>query len=368
MSVASLQNGYLDKVWEIKTLGKHRDEEARKLLERASQDVVPIMRKRRWKVLLLSEFSPQNPSLLGLNIGGGREIRIRLRRHNNDNSFFSYEHVLGTMLHELTHNQCGPHDAKFYKLLDEITKECEDLLAGSFSANGRRMGDSHGPTSQKGRRDAAAMAAEKRAQMNRIMPSGGRRLGGDKEISNALSPIQAAAMAAERRLRDDLWCGGERQREATSTSGERQKAVEKGREQVGYAGGVSGRGGVEEIRKNGNTSSVRYVETRVGSEGGHETRGTGGLSVESSWVCQVCTLENKATFMVCQVCETKRPILEPTVTRNVDMQPNPKKIRMWNCKFCTLDNSESKDRCMACEQWRFSFGASSSTMTPYVGT
>lgn len=29
--------------------------------------------------------------------------------------------VLGTMLHELCHNEHGPHNAAFYKLLDEIT-------------------------------------------------------------------------------------------------------------------------------------------------------------------------------------------------------------------------------------------------------
>lgn len=66
--------------------------------------------------------SPQNPSLLGLNIDGGREIRIRLRRHRSDPQLFAYEETLGTMLHELTHIQCGPHDAAFYKLLDELKK------------------------------------------------------------------------------------------------------------------------------------------------------------------------------------------------------------------------------------------------------
>ena len=35
--------------------------------------------------------------------------------------FLPYESVLGTMLHELCHNVYGPHDAKFYKLLDTIT-------------------------------------------------------------------------------------------------------------------------------------------------------------------------------------------------------------------------------------------------------
>lgn len=66
--------------------------------------------------------SPRNPSLLGLNIGAGQEIRIRLRKPGRESEFLPYEALVGTMLHELTHNEHGPHDAKFYKLLDEITK------------------------------------------------------------------------------------------------------------------------------------------------------------------------------------------------------------------------------------------------------
>lgn len=73
-------------------------------------------------VLMGRICSPSNPGLLGLNIDGGREVRIRLRHYGRDWDFYPYESVLGTLLHELTHNECGPHDAKFYKLLDEITK------------------------------------------------------------------------------------------------------------------------------------------------------------------------------------------------------------------------------------------------------
>ena len=62
----------------------------------------------------------------GLNINGGggktSQIKIRLRPHGSDNVFLPYESLLGTMLHELVHNVRGPHDAFFYKLLDEITE------------------------------------------------------------------------------------------------------------------------------------------------------------------------------------------------------------------------------------------------------
>lgn len=147
----------LNKVWEIKPLVKIGEDEARKILEQVANQVQPIMRKRHWKVRILSEFwysssfalimislqrpvlyigwnnelyllfvlwycSPPNPSLMGLNIGGGAEIKLRLRRQNNEWAFFPYQQILDTMLHELCHNEVGPHNADFYKLLDEIRK------------------------------------------------------------------------------------------------------------------------------------------------------------------------------------------------------------------------------------------------------
>ena len=44
----------------------------------------------------LSEFRPRNPCLLGINISVGnvcQDIKIRLRRASDVNSFYSFEHV-----------------------------------------------------------------------------------------------------------------------------------------------------------------------------------------------------------------------------------------------------------------------------------
>jgi hypothetical protein len=72
---------------------------------------------------------PRNPRLLGLNVGAGVEVKLRLRRAGRDHDFIPYEEVLDTMLHELCHNQHGPHDAQFYKLWDELRK-VRGLLLG----------------------------------------------------------------------------------------------------------------------------------------------------------------------------------------------------------------------------------------------
>lgn len=59
---------------------------------------------------------------MGVNIGGGQEIKLRIRRPNNEWDFFPYEQILDTMLHELCHIVHGPHNADFYSLLDELRK------------------------------------------------------------------------------------------------------------------------------------------------------------------------------------------------------------------------------------------------------
>jgi len=46
----------LNKVWEIKPLKRIGEDDARKILEKVAKQVQPIMRKRRWKVNVLSEF------------------------------------------------------------------------------------------------------------------------------------------------------------------------------------------------------------------------------------------------------------------------------------------------------------------------
>ena len=153
----------------------------------------------------------------GLNVGGGdgstMEICLRLRPASSPDSFLPYESVLMTMLHELAHNIHGPHAAPFYKLLDELTKECEELMAkgiggGNFDgpSAGRVGGKNAGrELSSFDRRQAALCAAEERARKQSLMPSGPRKLGGDASLRD-LPPALAAAAAAERRSRDNKWC------------------------------------------------------------------------------------------------------------------------------------------------------------------
>lgn len=331
----------LNKVWEIKPLKTIGEDEARLILERVAKQVQPIMRKRKWKVKILSEFGPANPSLLGLNIGGGAEVKLRLRRPNREWDFFPYEQILDTMLHELCHNEYGPHNTDFYNLLDEIRKECDELLAKGitgtgkgFDLPGRRLGGFSYQPPLASLRQTALAAAENRARRGALLPSGPNRVGGDSNIKAALSPIQAAAMAAERRLHDDLWCG--------SKSLESNTDLDKG---IGSSLGPSERS-IDLTFSDG----VSTRTSPMASIPGQET-----VDGQATWKCNTCTLLNQPLALICEACGTPK-------------HKETANFKVWSCKFCTLDNSVNLERCLACGEWRYSYGPPTSARGPYVGT
>lgn len=108
----------------LSTLGMEGDSTAESLLRRAARQVAPIMRRRRWRVTVLAEMFPPQPGLLGLNRYSGAIIELRLRHLLRPTEFLPYECVLDTLLHELVHNEVGPHNEAFYALLRSLDKEC----------------------------------------------------------------------------------------------------------------------------------------------------------------------------------------------------------------------------------------------------
>ncbi|RKO83775.1 WLM domain-containing protein, partial [Blyttiomyces helicus] len=169
-----------------------------------------VSQKRNWRVPLVREFFPTNPNLLGVNINRGKEICIRLRPYHDEKSFLEFDLLVGTMLHELVH---GPHDARFYALLNELNAEYDHHLSRdfreAFEGAGRRIGGPPAGGRAVGGRTAAAAAAEARVRAGQ--PVGGRRLGGVPTelgaLEKALTPGEMAVIAAERRARDRIWCG-----------------------------------------------------------------------------------------------------------------------------------------------------------------
>ncbi|KAF5205130.1 Dna-dependent metalloprotease wss1-like [Thalictrum thalictroides] len=363
-----------NKVWEIKALKRKPEEDkAHKILDKIAKQVQPLMKKHKWRVKLLTEFCPTNPALLGVNVGHGIQVKLRLRKHNRDLDFIPYNQVLDTMLHELCHNVHSPHNAAFYKLWDDLRKECEELMSKGvtgtgegFDCPGRRLGGFSRQPPLSSLRQTAMNAAEKRARMGSLLPSGPRRVGGDSNIMGALSPMQAAAMAAERRMQDELWCGS--QASEVSLEGESSSDMSQERPPTGCLAESSKRSSNLETSASDKIHSKKsriadtVVATNISSNVGLKfcrtknimqpsTSGpildhkvTDYTEEKSFWECGICTLFNPPLAPICEACSNLKP-------KDVEA-----KFKFWSCKFCTLENNIKLDKCSACGQWRYSYG------------
>ncbi|RDW75989.1 hypothetical protein BP5796_06810 [Coleophoma crateriformis] len=158
--------------------GFPREKDALHTLRKVSSLVKPIMRARNWKVGTLAEFYPEQQNLLGINQNRGQKICLRLRHPGDKNQFLPLEQVVDTMLHELSHNIFGPHDAKFHALWDQLRKEYEGLLSKGYTGEGF-MSDGHRLGGRRIPRHEAARIARDAAEKRRTLTSGsGQRLGG----------------------------------------------------------------------------------------------------------------------------------------------------------------------------------------------
>ncbi|XP_024967368.1 uncharacterized protein LOC112507157 isoform X2 [Cynara cardunculus var. scolymus] len=403
--------GDLHKVWEIRTLKrKVGGDEAGRFLEKIAKQVQPIMRKHKWRVKVLSEI-PKNPSLLGLNVAHGVHVKLRLRRPNTDWDWYPFDEVLDTMLHELCHNAISAHNAAFYKLWDELRKECEQLInegisgsATGFDLPGRRLGGFSRQPPLSSLRQTALLAAENRKRQGSLLPSGPKRLGGNKSIMSSLTPVQAAAMAAERRFQDDLWCG----LEETVEEEESGAAVPQQHQNIRNSASSSGLGADTDARSqkrsrqetnklrsqccdghsepnfvdltdvpsvsNNISTNKRSHRTEkdasmpsrhnfekscidlTGDDASTSNQKTECETKSSGWACLTCTLLNPTLAPICELCGTHKP------------KAKEDKYKAWSCKFCTLENNVKLEKCGACGQWRYSYGQPIATPSPNVGT
>ena len=92
--------------------------------------IVRIMKEREWRVGLLAELDPiddrhaekmegEGKRLLGYNTNAGAQIHVRLRTEDLG-GFLPYPALIDTLLHELAHNEVGPHNEQFWHLFCQL--------------------------------------------------------------------------------------------------------------------------------------------------------------------------------------------------------------------------------------------------------
>ncbi|GAA5916390.1 uncharacterized protein JCM6883_000628 [Sporobolomyces salmoneus] len=212
-------------------------DKALELLQKIHSKVKPIMKVHGWVLPVLAEFFPKNPNLLGININRGQKICLRLRPAHDPHSFLPLEEeLIGTMLHELTHNHRGPHDEIFNKFLDSLWTEYDSLsrtgyTGEGFLGSGRRVGEgvSHdGGLTMREAREKALKSFEEKERVRKVLGKGGR-LGGREVETRGRRMGDVLADAAERRLKALKGCGGQDGEDAQHdhTSGSSQKDLPK---------------------------------------------------------------------------------------------------------------------------------------------
>ncbi|KAI0158234.1 WLM-domain-containing protein [Xylariaceae sp. FL1272] len=309
-----------------------RAPEALHILKKIASLVKPLMRARGWKVKQLTEFYPEQQNLLGLNVGRGMKICLRLRYPGDKNQFMPIEQVTDTMLHELAHNVHGPHDEKFHALWNQLRDEHESLtLKGytgeGFLSEGHRLGGRRIPI-EEARRLARAAAEKRRTQTS----GSGRRLGGATHQPGQ-DIRRVIADAVERRNRTLRGCANDNQTQdeiieianTATRNGFRTQAEEDAANEAAIAHALwemvqedeKAKKGSARVSPNLSTTSDAPTSSRsskANTTAAQPPRSQDGTKQDgprqdasSTWTCNVCTLVNPATFLCCDACGSEKP-------------------------------------------------------------
>ncbi|EIW73578.1 hypothetical protein TREMEDRAFT_59752 [Tremella mesenterica DSM 1558] len=320
-----------------------KSDAARPLLEKIASQVKPIMLKRGWKVGTLAEFTPADPSLLGNNTNKGERINLRLRPPGSPSSFYEFDQLVLVMLHELTHNEFGPHDASFYKLLGELEEEFYELKRKGYTGEGFHSSGHHlsglRVNEYQGRLKGLT-AAQKRLDTQRRIGKGGV-LGGSRVLGKSMKEIMAEA--AERRIRDDKACN-------TSDEGHAKEVEEEVRKAQNESVGIDAQDlpGNDDTAgdKHGDMSRSRSRSPSIELIDGprpplvsksNKKNGTGVTSLKKN---------------VSPPQHSQPPITAKRITSLVKIPAERTKPKEWSCATCTLLNPASKTRCEACDTAR----------------
>ncbi|KAL7470207.1 hypothetical protein ACHAXS_010446 [Conticribra weissflogii] len=181
--------------------------EARRLLERMVLDpgIVAVLTSRKLFVGTLGEMDPIDDRLmlktqrehgggkclLGYNTNRGLRIDVKLRT-DDLTGFRPYEELVGTLIHELSHNRVGEHDALFWTNYGQMRVEylwrhgCLMMWGGGFG----------------GRGEGGKWTGDLAGVSDMILPDGGRSGKGvvsydENEIMNHICQSVVAELAGE---------------------------------------------------------------------------------------------------------------------------------------------------------------------------
>ena len=378
--------------------------EAEALLHKCATAVKHLMRRNGWYIRELSEFFPKMPGLLGMNKNRS-VILVRLRYADNETLLYSFEEVLGTLLHELAHMAHSDHSVAFYELWDKNRAEVGADIAGGalnydFARAGKVLGGDRRTTAADNLGDPRQRAAEAAIKRKgRFAGTGeGQRLGGgegEKRLSK--QELRARiALAAERRLNDNKWCNAEEdsddvyrefsQEEVTLCNPCDTENSDNNNINSGNFSRDSTATNAADITKKNKSSSSSSSSSLKSSDGITAAENNNALSIEMVCSrCGYCTTgdencptcqdriymqfkqrkrkqrlfidltsspRNAASSQIEQSTKSRssgRSSSSSSNSRNNNRRNNSNEIEEWECKKCTFLNPKRVTKCSMCE-------------------
>ena len=322
-------------------------DQARQMLERVVNEFRTIATRRGYAVLSVSEFcccndgldfrdkngkKPRKLKKMSNNVLGynrtmsynGRKthtIHLRLRHAQNHTRFFPYEDVAGTLAHELSHCEHGPHNDNFFKLLDSILDEHASLMTSNFRSAGGSIGatgaSSFTPFESQGRTLGGGSKVASRETPQSLL-SQGHRLGGDSNFTQWMSPREAAVAAAMARIwQQQLRLRGNRCCRPCVITNEDEDEVQ--------IIDVVPKAAITNAGPGGDTAPRRKRAPRVASDAENEQPWKRNASTNvidlttanakpaaqplttTRWACSKCTfLNDSTTVTACEICLTPK--------------------------------------------------------------
>jgi hypothetical protein len=109
-------------------------QKAKEILQSLANDpgILACMEKHQWNVGCLAELYPEGKvgesevCVMGLNQNKGQKILLRLRT-DDLKGFRKILNIRKVLFHELAHNVHSEHDGKFFQLMRQVEKECNEL-------------------------------------------------------------------------------------------------------------------------------------------------------------------------------------------------------------------------------------------------
>jgi hypothetical protein len=327
----------------------------------------------------------------GLNVNHGEKICLRLRYPGDKNQFLPLEQVVDTMLHELSHNEIGPHNAQFHALWDQLRKEYEGLVSKGYTGEGF-LSDGHKLGGRRVPRDEARRIARAAAEKRRTLYAGsGQKLGG-RPVAAGTDIRTVIVDAIERRNTVLKGCGSDRTNEkekrdladAATKSGFRTKAEEDEandraiaqalwelvqedeKEKYGdsyvppTAANPTGNGGgnvgpgqpIKEDSPSNASAAPPPIRAKAPPVRQHPDRPVSRLVSEQATKKRPRTIPKKSDNYA--TSSTAAPSLAPRpATVAAPDPPSPQQdLNGWTCPVCTLHNPRNFLACDACTSKR----------------